>query len=62
MIQKTKKNDEQNENESPENIPILKIFNLTNNWIKSFTLENNNKNAINSTQCVKFKFILIVCY
>ena len=61
MIQKTKKNDEQNENESPENIPILKMFNLTNNWIKSFTLENN-KNAINSTQCVKFKFILIVCY
>ena len=31
MIQKTKKNDEQNENESPENIPILKMFNLTNN-------------------------------
>ena len=39
MIQKTKKNDEQNENESPENIPMLKMFNLTYyNWIKSFTL------------------------
>ena len=39
MIQKTKKNDEQNENESHENIPMLKMFNLTYyNWIKSFTL------------------------